>query len=62
MDLVYFIFIFHFYLFIFLYFLLLTKGKEDKNIILSQSHKSYAHMIQWNNIEGSKEDDVIWHS
>jgi len=27
----------------------------------SLSHKPHAHVIQWNNIEGSRDDDVIQH-
>jgi len=51
MDLGYFIFIFIFYCWL--------KAKKTKK--MTQSHKSHAHIIQWNNVEGSREDDIIWY-
>ena len=46
--------------FIFLYF---DKGKEDKTWchigVTWWSHNSHTHVMQWNNVEGFKNNDVI---
>jgi len=54
-DLVYFLFLFHFPLF----FIVNQRQRRQK---CDTSHKSHAHVTQWNNIKGSREDDVIQHS
>ena len=52
-----------FYVFLFYFeflFLYLDIGEEDKMWHhMSRSHKSHAHVTQWNNIESSKNDDII---
>jgi len=40
------------------FFLYLNIGEERQNVT-SLSHKSHAHMMQWNNVEDSRDDDVI---
>jgi len=64
-DLVYFILIFISFIYFPLFFIIDQRQRRQKcNMVtchMSQSQKSHAHMTQWNNIEGSREDDIIWH-
>ena len=62
-DLVYFILIFILFIYFPLFLIIDQRQKRQKsNMVtchMSQSHMSHAHVTQWNNIEGSREDDII---